>query len=69
MVIAMMVLLVLAGLGLVAMRFVRMETAAGGYSRSSRSAYHVAEGGVTRIAYLGAIEARPSTTQPIWPTR
>lgn len=58
MVIAMMVLLVLAGLGLVAMRFVRMETAAGGYSRSSRSAYHVAEGGVTRIAYLGAIEGQ-----------
>ncbi len=46
MVIAMMVLLVLAGLGLIAMRFVRMETASGGYTRGSRNAFHVAEGGL-----------------------
>jgi len=46
MVVAMMVLLVLAGLGLVALRMVRMEVAASGYLRESRSALHVAESGL-----------------------
>jgi len=48
----MMVLLVLAGLGLIAIRFVRLEATSAGYTRTSRTAFHVAESGLTRTAML-----------------
>jgi Tfp pilus assembly protein PilX len=58
-VLAMMILLVLAGLGLVAIKFVHTEVAANANLRSSRTAWQVAEAGLKQTAAL-------TTQQPLY---